>query len=391
MMAQRPVVKIVASWVGVVLFAVIGSWIMMGLWGGPVEKAPASAGSLVITEGMTLKDFAQANRLPDKLVQKAFSLRSAEGLTQTIQATGLTAAAITDRVNKVLAFAAEEGSKNWVKIAAKFACWAVVLLAVFFLLKNRKTTPVLRKRFLLGSVALFGVILGSDPSPMGTVKDAVVLLGKSGIIFPPRMVALTAMLLFGTLLANKLLCSWGCQFGTLQDFLFRLGRDAEDRKGILPQVKIPFAVSNGIRFAVFAVMTAAAFLWAVDLIGLVDPFKIFNPAMLGTTAVIFIAGLLVASLFVYRPWCHLLCPFGLVGWLVEKVSLWKIQVDYDTCIACKKCAAACPSTVMGAILTREKTIPDCFACGTCLETCPTRSIRFARGRRAMPPAGKFTA
>lgn len=390
-MAYRPFVKIFAAWAGVVLSIVIGSWFVMRLWGGPAEKAPSSAGSLVITEGMTLKEFAQANRLPENVVQNVFNLKSADGFMQTVQATGLSHADIADRVGKALAFAAEEGSKNWAKIAVKFACWAVVLLAAFLLFRNGKVTPVLRKRMLLGSVALFGVILGSDPSPMGTVKDAIVLLGKSGIVFPPRMVALAAMLIFGTLLANKFLCSWGCQFGTLQDFLFRLGRDAKDRKGILPQVKIPFVVSNGIRVTVFVMIIAAAFLWAIDLMGLVDPFKIYNPAMLGTATVIFLAGLLIASLFVYRPWCHLACPFGLVSWLVEKISLYRIQVDYDTCIACRKCAEACPSTVMGAILTRDRKIPDCFACGTCLEICPTRSIRFAAGRRTTPPVGKFTS
>jgi polyferredoxin len=226
---------------------------------------------------------------------------------------------------------------------------------------------------------------------MGTVKDAVVLLGKSGIVFPPRMVALTAMLVLGTLLANKLLCSWGCQFGTLQEFIFRLGRDAQDRKGLLPQIKIPFILSNGIRIAVFLLMTVAAFVWSFDLIGLVDPFKIYNPAHLATTGGSFIAGLLIASLFVYRPWCHLFCPFGLVGWLVEKISVAKIKVNYNTCIACRRCAEACPSTVMQAILTRDKTIPDCFACGTCLETCPTQSIHFETGRREKPPAGKFAS
>jgi NAD-dependent dihydropyrimidine dehydrogenase PreA subunit len=390
-MAQGSYLKIILQWAGVILFVIIGSWAVMGLGGGPVEKSPSSVGSLVIEERMTLADFGRANRLPDPIVLKVFKLKSIDGLAQTIQATALSPADITDRVNKALAFAAEEGSKNWVKIAAKFACWAAMLLAIFFLLRKRKITPVMRTRLLLGSITLFGVILGSDPSPMGTVKDAVVLLGKSGIIFPPRMVALTAMLVLGTLLANKLLCSWGCQFGTLQEFIFRLGRDAQDRKGILPQIKIPFILSNGIRIAVFLLMTVAAFVWSVDLIGLVDPFKIYNPAHLAMTGGSFIAGLLITSLFIYRPWCHLFCPFGLVGWLVEKISVTKIKVHYGTCIACRRCAEACPSTVMQAILTREKTIPDCFACGTCLETCPTQSIHFETGKREKPPAGKFVS
>ncbi len=139
----------------------------------------------------------------------------------------------------------------------------------------------------------------------------------------------------------------------------------------------------------FALLTIGAFAWGVDLIHPVDPFKVYRPVMLGLTCALFVAAILVAGLFVYRPWCHLFCPFGLVSWLVEKVSVFKIKVNYETCIACQTCAKTCPSTVMDAILRRTRTIPDCFSCGTCIEVCPTKSIHFASGKRALPPEGKF--
>jgi hypothetical protein len=79
--------------------------------------------------------------------------------------------------------------------------------------------PRLRPGLYLAAVAVFGVILGSDPGPMGTVKDAIVLFGAKRVVFPPRMVALTLFLLM-VLLANKFICAWGCQAGTLQDLIF---------------------------------------------------------------------------------------------------------------------------------------------------------------------------
>ncbi len=97
----------------------------------------------------------------------------------------------------------------------------------------------------------------------------------------------------------------------------------------------------------------------------------------------------IAALFVYRPWCHLFCPFGLVGWLTEKVSIYKINVDYDACTACEVCAKACPSTVMNAILKQEQTIPDCFACGSCIDVCPVNAVHVQSGKRNATPAGKF--
>ena len=388
-MLKTPVVKIILSYVGLIVFIVVFSFLAMKLWGGEPVTLPSSDQKLIIQANMTLQEFGRTNQLTDQTVQEVFGLTSSTGLQQTIQSFNLSDAEIAAKVSKILAFEAEEASKNWVKIAAKFALWIVFLTTVFFWLKNRKITPTVRKGFLFGAIAVFGVILGSDPSPMGTVKDAVVLFGKSRIIFPPRIIALAVMLIGGTLLANKFLCSWGCQFGTLQDLIFRLGRDVQDRKGLFPQRKIPFVISNSIRIAFFILLTVAAFAWVTDLVGFIDPFKIYNPAVLGTLGIGFIAVILLAALFVYRPWCHLFCPFGLVGWLVEKISIYNIKVNYETCIACHTCAKACPSTVMQAILTQTQTIPDCFACGTCMEVCPTKSIHFKSGKRPQPPAGKF--
>src|SRR3989339_52361 len=132
---------------------------------------------------------------------------------------------------------------------------------------------------------------------------------------------------------------------------------------------------------IFLIFTMAAFVWATDLIEQIDPFKIYKPAAIGIGGGIFLGLILIAALFVYRPWCQFFCPFGLVGWLIEKVSLFRIVVNHETCIGCRSCEKACPSTVMGAILKRDRMIPDCFACGTCIEVCPTGSIRLAAGKR----------
>lgn len=152
---------------------------------------------------------------------------------------------------------------------------------------------------------------------------------------------------------------------------------------------MPFAVSNTVRAVLFAAFTLAAVDWATDIVEPIDPFRVYSPALLTVAGAVLLGALLAASPFIYRPWCHFLCPFGLVGWLAERISLTHIRVDYATCIACQQCARACPSTVMGAILKQDRVTPDCLACGTCLTTCPTRSISFGPGRRDPVPAGKF--
>ena len=255
-------------------------------------------------------------------------------------------------------------------------------------MRRGQITPHLRKILLITAVGIFGVILGSDPSPMGTVKDTIVLFGKEHVIFPPRIVAFTVFSLM-VIFANKFICSWGCQLGVLQDLIYRINRNSTDTAGPIRQWKLPFALTNTIRIAFLAAICIFAVAWATDIVSPIDPFRIYSPAKLGLLGSAFAGLLLITSLFIYRPWCHLFCPFGLTGWIFEKLSVYKIKVNYDTCIACEACSKACPSTVMDSILKQDKVIPDCFSCGTCQDVCPTKSITFAKGARTKPPVGKF--
>ncbi len=379
--------KTIILFISLIATVVILSTVSARLWGGKPEKLPDFS-SLVVSQEMTLKEFGQTNGLPNPSLKHIFGLQNKSDLQKTLSQYG-TDAQIKSQVKKKLALVAEHESKNWKKILIKFSMWFAFLLTVFTLFRKQNVSPGKRKTALFLSVLIFGVILGADPSPMGTVKDAIHLFASTGAIFPPRMIALAVFLLF-VFLANKYICSWGCQVGTLQDLIFRLNENESLKAVIGQKIKIPFFISNGIRVAFLTVFTIVAFAWGADIIEFVDPFKIFKPIHMGISGIIFVGALLVASLFVYRPWCHLFCPFGLVGWLVEKISLNKISVNYETCIACEKCVTACPSTVMGALLKQDKTtIPDCFSCYSCREICPTNSIEFSTRKRTLPPADHF--
>lgn len=374
--------------IAVVASVLVLSWIASSLWGGKSEEFRLPD-RIAATPEMTLQSFQEVNELPDKVMAKLFG-QDPGNRARTLGELAPNMERLSADALAALAVAKEHETKSWVKISIKFTLWFVFLGFAFRMMVRQKVTASNRKGLYLASFAVFGVILGSDPSPMGTVKDAVALFAKSGAIFPPRMVALAVFLIL-VIVANKFICSWGCQLGTLQDFIFRLGRNKRDNgHGDVRQWRIPFVVSNGIRVLSFTVFIVIAFAWALDIIGLVDPFKVFHPSVLSAAGAVFVGLLLLGSLVVYRPWCHLFCPFGLVGWIAEKLAVYRIRVDYDKCVACGKCEAACPSHVMNAILRRNRrTIPDCFSCGTCVEVCPTKAISFSHGRRNLPPTGKF--
>jgi polyferredoxin len=386
-MPQPSPVKTITLFLSLIALAVVMSLISGRLWGGKPEMVP-KPGEWIIEEEMTLEEFGKANGLSNPALKGIFGLHTKSDLQKKLSEYG-TAEQIKSLVIKQLALAGEHETKNWVKILIKFCLWVAFLITIFIVFRGRTISPVFRKTTLFIAVLIFGVLMGSDPSPMGTVKDAIHLYGSTRAIFPPRMIALAVFLLI-VFVANKYICAWGCQIGILQDLIFRLNQ-TDKRKSILgKQIKVPFVLSNSIRFIFLGVFTVVAFIWGIDIIEPFDPFKIYKPSYLGLTGVLFVGILLIMSLFVYRPWCHFFCPFGLVGWLVEKVSRIRISVAYETCIACQKCAAACPSTVMGAILKQDKkTIPDCFACYACRDVCPTESIHFSTRKRTLPPPGHF--
>jgi polyferredoxin len=374
----------------VIVCLVIGlSTASVSLWGGKSEQSQPPA-ALVMDPAMTVGQFGQTNDLPNKTLKEIFGLQSLADLNRKLGEFG-SPDEVNARVKKKMALVVEHASKNWIKIPVKFGLWFIFLFSVYFAFRKRPMTAGARKWLLAAAVGIFGVVMGSDPGPMGTVKDAIHLYATSGAIFPPRMIALTVFLIM-VLLANKYICAWGCQAGTLQDLVFRINQNDKQKAVIGKQIKLPFALTNSIRLVFFVAVILAALLWGLDIIDPVDPFKMYKPAHLGLIGGVFMGLLQLAGLFVYRPWCHLFCPFGLIGWVVEKISRVRISVDYETCIACRKCAGACPSTVMEAILTREKkTIPDCFACYTCRDICPTGSIQFSKRKRTLPPAGHFNA
>ena len=366
----------------IIFIVVVGSIISVRLWSGKGEKL-AKPAELIIKSNMTIAEIGKANDIENIVLKKAFGLQTKEELKRNFSEFSLTQEEAISRINKFMALQAEDASKNWMKIVIKFGLWVAFLIFMFVMVKKKKVKTTNRKWFYFIAVMIFGVILSADPSPMGTIKDNFTLFGAYHVLFPPRLVALALMLLM-VILANKFICSWGCQLGTLQDLIFRINKDNKG-KPVVPQIKIPFIITNTIRIIFFIIFAAIALIWAFDIIEPVDLFKIFKPATLGIIGIIFAAIIFSLSLVVYRPWCHLFCPFGLIGWIAEKISLNNIKVDYDKCIACGTCIKKCPSTVMEAIIKHKKTIPDCFSCASCIESCPVDAISFNSGKRANPP------
>ena len=325
----------------------------------------------VLQPEWTMERLAQENNLETAVLLKQLTIADTPAArAATLQALNISNEQAYESIRKLLVLSTEEKSKNWKLILLKFTLWWIIAIGAILLLMRNGVTHRRRTWLLAGAFTIFGILLGSDPSPMGTVKDAIALYGAERTIFPPRLVAFVIFTLL-VVIGNKLICGWGCQLGTLQDWLHQVSP-------VKKKIRMPFAVTNGIRITVFVVFIMVALAMPFDFIGPIDPFKVFDPSHLTMVSAAFIAVLLFISLFFYRPWCTLACPFGLTGWLVERVSWFRVRWNQAKCIDCGACRRVCPTGHTKHLLDGDKTKADCYSCAACLNACPTKALQYAR-------------
>ncbi len=252
-------------------------------------------------------------------------------------------------------------------ILVKFALWIGTVVAATILLRRRKVTARVRVAFLIGGVVLFGFLFGLllpaglNPNPVASLRTLLTgTLVRRQLAGP--VAVMLALLLVAVGISNKSICGWACQLGLLQDLLHQVK---------MPKWEPPFWLTNGVRIVAFVGLIGGLLTAGLDWIGAIDPFQLFS-FNLTWPIVIFSVALLGASLFIYRPWCRLLCPFGLVSWVVEQGSLLRPRVDRELCKKCQLCVRACPSGAMADFYADAKLHADCFACGACIEACPRK-------------------
>ena len=232
---------------------------------------------------------------------------------------------------------------------------------------------------LLVSVAVCGFAMGKSPNPM----EGAVKLFKSMVGLYPSVTPKAVAFLFFIALAvigNKLICGLACPFGALQELVYSLPLLRAAKRW-----KPPFWLMNSIRIVLFI----AALLLLFGILGSkqgfvvyhgLNPFNLFDLDFDQWTILATIVVALLLSLVVYRPFCYLVCPFGLLSWLAERLSCFRVQIDHEACTECGACARACPSDAAAGRVKGTLLAADCFSCARCLNVCAQDAIRYGAAR-----------
>ena len=187
-----------------------------------------------------------------------------------------------------------------------------------------------------------------------------------------------AILFFFGALFGTWACGWLCPFGFFQDLLAKIPTPKFRLPGWSTILRIPIFIG-----AVFAVpyLTKSLFFCDICPSGTVNrlwqqaasiPLFFKTPeGILAMISLIFLAIVIVASLFIQRPFCSLLCPIGGIHGLFNKISGIFLKVDQEKCVDCGRCKEVCPQGI-DPVATPDHS--QCSRCLECTKTCKFISV-----------------
>ena len=193
-----------------------------------------------------------------------------------------------------------------------------------------------------------------------------------------------AAILFGTLF-----CGYICPFGSFQEWIGKLGKKLFPNRynRMVPQ-KLD-RILRYLRYGVLAMVLYNTAVTAKLVFQSVDPYyALFNffTDEVAVSAYVMLGVIVVLSLFIERPWCKYLCPYGAFLSLFNPIRIFKIRRSKNSCVGCKKCDRVCP---MNIEVSGKEVIGDlgCISCYKCTSeaACPIQdTVTISFGKVGVP-------
>ena len=203
------------------------------------------------------------------------------------------------------------------KLLARQICIVLVTILAAICFFNPNKTKILRYVTLLLSIAILGFWTNSLLS-LALFYNWMTNGISLAIQLPLLVIAVLAILL--PLFTKKsFYCQYLCPFGAAQEFVGGIGLKVKGKRGQQTtdnRQQTLFTKANIFNF--FAVLRKVILLTLLIIVALgvgldlsvVEPFPIFNYQSIGFGVAIFAAVIIVASVFIKKPWCNYLCPTG---------------------------------------------------------------------------------
>jgi polyferredoxin len=217
---------------------------------------------------------------------------------------------------------------------------------VFALISSLTVTAwmVLKKRSRQGivwvslfSLAYFGFFRQGCICAVGSVQNVSLALFNTDYAIPITALLFFIIPLLFALFFGRVFCAGVCPLGAIQELTgFRQVKVNKTVESVL--TTIPFVY---LGLAVLFAATGSQF-----LICRYDPFVGIFRLGAPYTLIIFGSLLLLVGIFVNRPYCRYLCPYGVLQNIFSRFSFRHLSITPAECRVCRLCEPACPYDVI---------------------------------------------
>jgi ferredoxin len=237
---------------------------------------------------------------------------------------------------------------------------ALVLLAAlgisaYLVLKRRSRSAIFA--LAVFSLLYFGFARMGCVCSVGAIQNIVLSIFDRSYAVPIVVLAFFLLPLIFTLFFGRVFCAGVCPLGAIQDVV------------LVRPVRVPNWLEGALRLFAYVYLGAAILFAATGsafIICRYDPFVSFF-RLSGNWNILTLGGsVLLVSVFVGRPYCRFVCPYGVILRQLSRISRWNVTIapgrqdpaivmtgltgGPDECIQCRLCEDSCP---FGAI--REPT------------------------------------
>ena len=190
----------------------------------------------------------------------------------------------------------------------------------------------------LACLAYFGFWRRGCLCPVGSFQAVAEGLFQ-GVALPLPTVLFFMLPLLAALLWGRVFCAAVCPLGLLQDVVAvrpqRLSRPVDAALQVIPVVMLALGV--------LLAATQTAYL-ACRFDPLVPLLRLSGSAH----GVLMGASFLLLGIFLARPYCRYICPYGVLLRGLSRLSWKHVTITPDTCVQCHLCAESCPFEAISA-------------------------------------------
>jgi len=216
--------------------------------------------------------------------------------------------------------------------------WTNVLILLGALCLASYLALISRSRrglFLLAIASLiwFGFVRDGCVCAIGATQNVAYAVGDSSYAIPATVVLVFVLPLVFTLFFGRTFCAAVCPLGAIQEVVavrsVRVPSWLDHALGLIPHVYLGAAVIFAVSGTAFVICRYDPFVGIFRLTGDVN-------------MLVFGGCLLFLGLFIGRPYCRYLCPYGAILGVLSKVAKWHAQIPPEQCIQCRLCEDSCP-------------------------------------------------